>query len=89
MFANGIPLWVVADLELLTLNFAQMKLERTNFDLPKDPPLLIAEVIGSTSDDDNWTCGCLYKCNDCIRLESNGESKHDYFERKDLDYWDE
>ena len=23
-----------------------MKLERTNFDLPQDPPLLIAEVIG-------------------------------------------
>jgi hypothetical protein len=36
----------VADLELLTLNLAEMKLERTNFDLPQDPPLLIAEVIG-------------------------------------------
>jgi len=36
----------VADLELLTLNLAQMKLERTMFDLPQDPPLLIADVIG-------------------------------------------
>ena len=26
-----------------------MKLERTNFDLPQDPPLLIAEVIGRLS----------------------------------------
>jgi len=39
----------VADLELLTLNLEQMKLERTNFDLPQDPPLLIAEVIGRLS----------------------------------------
>jgi len=29
----------VADLDLLTLNLAQMKLERINFDLPQDPPL--------------------------------------------------
>ena len=42
-----------------------------------------------SSDDENYTCGCLYKCNDCTRLDSNGESKRDYFERKDLDYWDE
>ena len=26
-----------------------MKLERTNFDLPQDPPLLIADVIGRLS----------------------------------------
>jgi hypothetical protein len=37
------------------------------------------------SDEDSWTCGCLYKCNDCIKLEETGESKRDYFERKDLD----
>jgi len=39
----------VADLELLTLNLAQMKLERTNFDFPQGPPLLIADVIGRLS----------------------------------------
>jgi len=39
----------VAGLELLTLNLAQMKLERTNFDLPQDPTLLIADVIGRLS----------------------------------------
>jgi hypothetical protein len=39
----------VAVLELLTLNLTQMKLERTNFDLPQDPPLLIADVIGRLS----------------------------------------
>jgi hypothetical protein len=61
----------------------------TDIQNPTNPPLLIADVIGSTSDDDNWTCGCLYKCNDCIKLDSSGESKRDYFERKDLDYWDE
>ena len=40
----------MADLELLTLNLAQMKLEEiTNFDLPQDPPLLIDSVIGRLS----------------------------------------
>ena len=39
----------MADLELLTLKLAQMKLERTSFDLPQDPPLLIADVIGRLS----------------------------------------
>jgi hypothetical protein len=39
----------VADLELLTLSLTQMKLERTNFDLPQDQPLLIADVIGRLS----------------------------------------
>lgn len=43
----------MADLELLTLNLAQMKLERTNFDLPQDPPLLIADVIGRFSSEQN------------------------------------
>lgn len=67
-----------------------MKVENRKPDYePQPPPLLIAEVIGSTSDNDNWTCGCLYKCNDCIRLDENGESKSDYFERKDLDYLDD
>ena len=66
-----------------------MSKEKTKLEETPTSPLLIAEVIGSTSDDDNWTCGCLYTCNDCIRLDSNGESKRDYFERKDLDYWDE
>ena len=39
----------MADLEQLTLNLAQMKLERTNFDLPQDPTLLISDVIGRLS----------------------------------------
>ena len=39
----------MADLELLTLYLAQMKLERTNFDLPQDPPLLIEDLIGRLS----------------------------------------
>jgi hypothetical protein len=39
----------VADLELLTLSLTQMKLERTNFDLSQDQPLLIADVIGRLS----------------------------------------
>ncbi len=66
-----------------------MSKEKTKLQEPTNPPLLIADVIGSTSDDDNWTCGCLYRCNDCTRLERDGESKRDFFERKDLDYWDE
>lgn len=40
----------MADLELLTLNLVQMKLERRNLDYePQDPPLLIADVIGRLS----------------------------------------
>jgi hypothetical protein len=42
----------VADLELLTLNLAQMTTESTNIDLPLQPPLLIADVSGSTSWDE-------------------------------------
>lgn len=39
----------MADLELLTLKFAQMKLVSRNFDLPEEPPLLITDVIGRLS----------------------------------------
>jgi hypothetical protein len=42
----------VADLELLTLNLAQMTKESTNVQLPLQPPLLIADVSGSTSWDE-------------------------------------
>jgi len=35
----------VADLELLTLNLKQMKLEVQNIDEPQKQPLLIADVI--------------------------------------------
>lgn len=34
----------------------------------------------------NLTCGCLYKCNDCIKCESEGLSKKEYFEQKYIDY---
>ncbi|MDD4437949.1 MAG: hypothetical protein PHS04_07955 [Tissierellia bacterium] len=40
-------------MELLTFNLAKMKLERTNFDLPQDQPLLIADVIGRLSSELN------------------------------------
>jgi len=42
----------VADLELLTLNLAQMLIESTNVKLPLQPPLLIADISGSTSWDE-------------------------------------
>jgi hypothetical protein len=42
----------VADLELLTLNLVQMTIKSTNVQLPLQPPLLIAEVSGSTSWDE-------------------------------------
>ncbi len=42
----------MADLELLTLNLAQMTIESTNVQLPLQPPLLIVDVSGSTSWDE-------------------------------------
>jgi hypothetical protein len=39
----------VADLELLTLNLAQMKLESENLNEPQSQPLLIADVISRFS----------------------------------------
>ena len=42
----------MADLELLTLNLAQMTKKSTNIDLPLQPPLLITDVSGSTSWDE-------------------------------------
>lgn len=42
----------MADLELLTLKLAQMTIESTKIDLPLQPPLLIADVSGSTSWDE-------------------------------------
>jgi hypothetical protein len=42
----------VADLELLTLKLAQMTVDSTNVQLPLQPPLLIADVSGSTSWDE-------------------------------------
>ena len=38
----------MADLGLLTLNYTQMIIESTNIDLPQNPPLLIADVSGSS-----------------------------------------
>ena len=46
-------------------------------------------VSGTDSTDDNWTCSCLYKCNECLKIEAESGNKYEYFERKDLDYWDE
>lgn len=34
----------------------------------------------------NWTCGCLYKCNDCLECEEKGIDKRDFFATKDDDY---
>ncbi len=51
--------------------------------------LCISDVSSSDPVIDDWTCGCLYKCNDCLKIESEGGNKRSYFERKDLDYWDE
>jgi len=42
----------VVDLELLTLKLSQMKIKNTNIQLPLQPPLLIADVSGSTSWDE-------------------------------------
>lgn len=36
--------------------------------------------------DQPWTCGCLYKCQQCIILEEQGKSKKDFFENNDMDY---
>ena len=44
---NGIPLWVVADLELLNLNLAQMNIKSTEHQESNNQPLLIASVGGS------------------------------------------
>lgn len=52
-------------------------------------PLKQPVVSSSASVVDEWTCGCLYKCNDCLKVESEGGHKREYFEKKDLDYWDE
>jgi hypothetical protein len=38
----------VTDLELLTLNLEQMKLEAKNIDEPQKQPLLIADVSSSS-----------------------------------------
>lgn len=35
---------------------------------------------------ENWTCGCLYTCNDCTRLEKENLAKNEFFSKKDLDY---
>lgn len=37
------------------------------------------------SKQDDWTCSCLYRCNDCIRLENEGSSKQEFFKTKDND----
>lgn len=50
---------------------------------------LMQEAEWSHDARDNWTCGCLYKCNDCIKLDESGESRLEHFERKDPDYMDE
>lgn len=48
--------------------------------------LNITDVSDSVSTNDNWTCGCLYKCIECLKVEVEGDNKQDYFEKKDLDY---
>ena len=42
----------MADLELLTIKLQRMTIESTNVQLPLQPPLLIADVSGSTSWDE-------------------------------------
>ena len=38
------------------------------------------------NEDDFWTCGCLYLCNDCKICEDNDMDKWEYFTGKSLDY---
>lgn len=71
----------MADLELLTIKIQQMIIESTNINLPLQPPLLIADVSGSTSWDE-WLSETETK------LKEIGYGRHvQNYKNEDFCYW--